>query len=445
MERYDRYKDSGVEWIGEIPEGWVTRRLKNFLDSVPHSIVDGPFGSDLKSDEYTDTGVPVTQLNNIKEGFHRVDSFKFVSESKAAQLSSHFVFPGDLLMAKMMPAGRTCIASSAYPKYLLSSDSIRIVIDSSVDRRFVCYAANCYCLAECELKSSGVTRIRINLSIVRNLSFVLPSLQEQKKIADYLDQKTAEIDSLIEKNEKSIELLEEYRKSVISEAVTKGLDPNVPMKDSGVDWIGDIPEGWGVNKLKFLAYIQGGSTPSKDNLDYWNGDIPWVSSGEVKSSVLFDTSQHVSDLALQKCNNVLFHPGSVVMVVRSGILKHTLPVALLMRPMTINQDVKAFVFNENIDPRFFIYFVNGLNDKLLLILKKDGSTVDNLDVDLVVNCSILQPSLREQKQIIDYLDEKTFQIDSLIDKKKQLIEKLQEYRKSLISECVTGKVKVPGA
>ena len=213
-------KDSGVEWIGEIPEGWVTRRLKNFLDNVPHSIVDGPFGSDLKSDEYTDTGVPVTQLNNIKEGFHRVDSFKFVSESKAAQLSSHFVFPGDLLMAKMMPAGRTCIASSAYPKYLLSSDSIRIVIDSSVDRRFVCYAANCYCLAECELKSSGVTRIRINLSIVRNLSFVLPSLQEQKKIADYLDQKTAEIDSLIDKKKQLIEKLTQYRKSLISECVT---------------------------------------------------------------------------------------------------------------------------------------------------------------------------------------------------------------------------------
>lgn len=213
-------KDSGVEWIGEIPEGWVTRRLKNFLDNVPHSIVDGPFGSDLKSDEYTDTGVPVTQLNNIKEGFHRVDSFKFVSESKAAQLSSHFVFSGDLLMAKMMPAGRTCIASSAYPKYLLSSDSIRIVIDSSVDRRFVCYAANCYCLAECELKSSGVTRIRINLSIVRNLSFVLPSLQEQKKIADYLDQKTAEIDSLIDKKKQLIEKLTQYRKSLISECVT---------------------------------------------------------------------------------------------------------------------------------------------------------------------------------------------------------------------------------
>lgn len=213
-------KDSGVEWIGEIPEGWVTRRLKNFLDNVPHSIVDGPFGSDLKSDEYTDTGVPVTQLNNIKEGFHRVDSFKFVSESKAAQLSSHFVFPGDLLMAKMMPAGRTCIASSAYPKYLLSSDSIRIVIDSSVDRRFVCYAANCYCLAECELKSSGVTRIRINLSIVRNLSFVLPSLQEQKKIADYLDQKTAEIDSLIDKKKQLIEKLTQYRKSLISKCVT---------------------------------------------------------------------------------------------------------------------------------------------------------------------------------------------------------------------------------
>ena len=430
MERYDRYKDSGVEWIGEIPEGWVTRRLKNFLDSVPHSIVDGPFGSDLKSDEYTDTGVPVTQLNNIKEGFHRVDSFKFVSESKAAQLSSHFVFPGDLLMAKMMPAGRTCIASSAYPKYLLSSDSIRIVIDSSVDRRFVCYAANCYCLAECELKSSGVTRIRINLSIVRNLSFVLPSLQEQKKIADYLDQKTAEIDSLIEKNEKSIELLEEYRKSIISEAVTKGIDPNAPMKDSGVEWIGEIPEGWHVARFKQVVSLLDVSTSEKpdnvimlEDIESWTGKLISTS----------DPNNYKNGGKCFQKNDVLFSK-----------LRPYLAKAVYAPFSGVCSGEMLVLRSSSIDHKFLQYHLLSHNFIDEINAATYGAKMPRASWDIVGETQIAFPGLKKQKQIVSCLNEKTAQIDSLIDKKKQLIEKLTQYRKSLISECVTGKIKVPG-
>lgn len=277
-----------------------------------------------------------------------------------------------------------------------------------------------------------------------NSLIVLPSKLEQKNIADYLDRQTLIIDSLVQKTKKSIELLQEQRKSVISEAVTKGLDLNVPMKDSGIEWIGEIPEGWSISSLKYLASIKGGSTPSKSNPAFWGGEIPWVSSQEVKLSRLTDTSQHITQEALDYCSNVVFPAETVVMVVRSGILKHTLPVSILDKPMTINQDIKAVQFFRDSQSAFFYYFVKGLNNALLHELCKDGSTVDNLDIDLLSRCPIIQPPIDEQTAIVNYLDQKTSEIDSLIEKKKQLVEKLQEYRKSLISECVTGKVKVPG-
>lgn len=213
-------RDSGVEWIGEMPEAWVICRMKVMLASIPHALSDGPFGSDMKSDEYQESGVPITQLNNIKEGVHKDDSFKYISSEKAETLSSHYVYPGELLMAKMMPAGRTCLVSNAYPKYVLSSDSIRIVPSKEVDRRFLCYAANAYSVVEAELMSKGSTRVRISLSIVRNMRFAIPLFSEQQRIADYLDERCDAIDSIIDTRTKQLERLEDYRKALIFAYVT---------------------------------------------------------------------------------------------------------------------------------------------------------------------------------------------------------------------------------
>lgn len=431
MERYDRYRDSGVEWIGEIPSNWKILPLKycyNFKTG---------FTPDTKQYEYYDPNgydwATISDLggSEIRNTETRI-SQRFVDEFNPVP-----ILKGSLLYSFKLSAGKVAFAG----KDLFTNEAIASFLPNNPCLCFLKYSS--YLISFAANENIYGAKL-LNASLIKNALMVFPPISVQEKIASFLDEKTSVIDSLIQKNEKSIELLQDYRKSVISEAVTKGLDPNVPMKDSGVEWIGEIPEGWSISSLKYLASIKGGSTPSKSNPAFWGGEIPWVSSQEVKLSRLTDTSQHITQEALDYCSNVVFPAETVVMVVRSGILKHTLPVSILDKPMTINQDIKAVQFFRDSQSAFFYYFVKGLNNALLHELCKDGSTVDNLDIDLLSRCPIIQPPIDEQTAIVNYLDQKTSEIDSLIEKKKQLVEKLQEYRKSLISECVTGKVKVPG-
>ena len=208
-------------------------------------------------------------------------------------------------------------------------------------------------------------------------------------------------------------------------------------KDSSVEWIGEIPERWKVAPLCSLCSISGGATPSKDRLDYWNGDIPWVSSQEVKSSHLRDTSLHITREAIESCSTDVYPTGSVVVVVRSGILKHTLPAAIIDAPMSVNQDIKALEFKSFTTANYFLQYVFGMNDHLLRHLSKEGATVDNLDVHLFSKCPVVFPSIKEQQAIVDYLDTKTTEIDALVVDCEREVELLREYRKAVISEAVT--------
>ena len=447
MERYEAYKDSGVEWVGEIPEGWAVLRLKSLLSSVPHALADGPFGSDMKSEEYQDSGVPITQLNNIKEGIHKDDAFKYVTEEKAATLSSHFIYPGELLMAKMMPAGRTCIASAAFPKYLLSSDSIRIVPVDEIDRRFLCYAANAYANIEAELLSTGTTRVRINLGIVRNMQFAIPPLNNQRAIADYLDTKTAEIDALVADCEREVGLLREYRKAVISEAVTKGLDPDAPMKDSGVEWIGEIPAHWDAGKLLRHARLESGHTPSKLHPEWWVEEectIPWVTTQDVhrfrdgRITSIDDSELHVSQIGLDNSSARLLPAGTVALS-RTASVGFSIVLSV---PMASSQDFADWVPDEQLDSFYLLYSLRSM-EKVFKQLQM-GSTHKTIYMPDIMKLTVAYPPIEEQRKIAAFLDTKTDEIDSLIEAKEQMADKLREYRKSLISEAVTGKFKVPG-
>jgi len=215
-----KMKDSGVEWIGEIPEHWDIKCLKYLAASEKNSIVDGPFGSDMKNEEYVDEGVPIIQLNNIGEGVHKLNNLKYITEEKANGLKRHTIYPREIVIAKMMPAGRAAIVSSRFNKYIVSSDSIRLKLNSNSLNNFIVYCLNIYAKNEAEIQSTGTTRSRINLSIVKNLHLAVPCLTEQKQIADYLDKKCASIDKAILNKEKLIEKLTEYKKSLIYECVT---------------------------------------------------------------------------------------------------------------------------------------------------------------------------------------------------------------------------------
>jgi type I restriction enzyme S subunit len=215
------------------------------------------------------------------------------------------------------------------------------------------------------------------------------------------------------------------------------LGPYPTYKDSGVEWLGEIPAHWEVKRLKRLAELLGGGTPQKDNLEYWRGDIPWVSPKDMKSSVILDTEDHITAQAVKESATRLVPAGSVLVVVRSGILVHSIPVAIADREVALNQDLKALILSPEITAKYLMYLISGMQHELLLGWKKEGATVESLELDLVECTPTPLPAIPEQRAIAAFLDRETEKLDSLVAKKERLIELLQEKRAALITRAVT--------
>ncbi len=209
-------------------------------------------------------------------------------------------------------------------------------------------------------------------------------------------------------------------------------------KDSGVGWLGDVPEHWGVPRLKDIASFSGGGTPSRENLAYWNGDIPWVSPKDMRTERILSAEEGITESGLRASAATLLPPGRVIMVVRSGILKHTIPVAINEASVALNQDMKALQFNEerclNL---FFLRWVQGLNDQLLHHWAKQGATVESIEHAYLANTTVALPSLAEQDAIVAFLDRETAKIDALVAEQRRLMELLKEKRQAVISSAVT--------
>ena len=227
----------------------------------------------------------------------------------------------------------------------------------------------------------------------------------------------------------------------IEEQQTRRAFPRYPAyKDSGVEWLGQIPAHWEVKRLKFVVSFHGGGTPSKDNLNYWNGDIPWVSPKDMKAESITDTEDHITGDAVADSATRVIQPGAVLIVVRSGILRHSLPVAINIRPVALNQDMKALIPNRSLEASYLKYLIAGHQSTLLVQWRKEGATVESIEHEPLVNTSCPFPSPLEQKAITDFLDRETAKIDALVAKKERLIQLLQEKRTALISHAVTKGV-----
>ncbi|HBO3266960.1 TPA: restriction endonuclease subunit S [Pseudomonas aeruginosa] len=214
--------------------------------------------------------------------------------------------------------------------------------------------------------------------------------------------------------------------------------PYPAYKGSGVEWLGQVPEHWQLRRLKHMARFSGGGTPSRDNPDFWNGDIPWVSPKDMKSEFITGAEECITAAGLSGSSSSMVPAKRVLMVVRSGILKHTIPVAINDVPVALNQDMKAiWLDSDYLSARFLMRWVQGLNDDLLKIWLKQGATVESIEQDYLADTLMPVPPVSEREHIVQYLDRETARIDALIEKKTRFIELLREKRQALITHAVT--------
>ncbi|EOI6460639.1 restriction endonuclease subunit S [Vibrio cholerae] len=428
---YPEYKNSGIEWLGEIPTHWKVNSVKRLTDFqvgwTPSTGKDENFVgenlwaniSDLKSKYLDDTAKRISDI--------------------AAQTASMDITPkGSLLYSFKLSVGAVSFAN----KDMYTNEAIASFLSTSkLPLSYLYYSLPIFVIENAATNIYGAKIL--NQELIKNAKLIEPTYFEAEKIANFLDHETAKIDTLIAKQEKLIELLKEKRQAVISHAVTKGLNPQAPMKDSGVEWLGEVPEHWEVTPLKHLCRFSGGGTPTKDNLSYWtNGTIPWVSPKDMKSLRVTQTCDYITEKAVVESSTNYVDSGALLMVVRSGILQRTIPVAINDVVVTLNQDMKALKFNNKMAVDFALYFIVGNEKALLLEWSKEGATVESIEHEYLANGLLSVPPLSEQLFIVQYLSAEMEKFSQLETKASLGIELLKERKTALISAAVTGKIDV---
>jgi type I restriction enzyme S subunit len=369
---------------------------------------------------------------------------------KLSEVSSGYTYlaEGDVCIAKITPCfenGKGAIVRGLINGVAFATtEVIPLRCKTSCDTQYLYYlltSAPFNKQAEGSMYGAGGQK-RVADSFVANYHFSSPSLPEQKQIAKFLDHETAKIDLLIEKQQALIALLKEKRQAVISHAVTKGLNPNAKMKDSGVEWLCQVPERWKVKPLKYLMSLTSGGTPSKANLAYWDGAVPWASSKDLKSEELFDTQDHITQKALNDRAAELVPSGSILTVVRGMILQHTFPVVVARVPMAINQDLKSILPASEVDADFLSWLLRGASDVVLSSTDEAGHGTKVLRMETWLAIQVPVPPLKEQAAIVTEVVKGLGQLDTLNADAGKAIELMQERRTALISAAVTGKIDV---
>jgi len=409
-----------------VPDRWDVKRLK-YCARLINEKVDG-----------RDSELPYTGLEHVESWTGR----RIPSDERSGGDGQASRFrPGDVLFGKLRPYLAKVLRAAEEG---VCTGELLVLRPRAVIQDFLFY----FMLAPdfigvVDASTYGAKMPRASWDFIGNQPVLVPPEDEQRAIAAFLDRETARIDALIAKKERQIELLQEKRTAVISHAVTRGLDPNVKMKDSGIEWLGEIPQHWTTIRLKYAFRFISGGTPPTGDLRYWNGDLPWVSPKDMKTLYLTDTQDHITEGAVRESATDIVPEGAVLLVMRSGILRHSIPVGVARKRMAINQDLKGLIPRTGeLLPEYFARFVEGYQAQLLTEWRKEGATVESLEYGLVANFEMLVPPCNEQRAIAAFLDRETARIDALIGKLRTSIDRLREYRTALISAAVTGKIDV---
>lgn len=429
---YPAYRESGLEWLDRLPVRWSESRIFGHFEETNSR---GGSKSEL---------LAVSQAHGVMpQSEYEIMLGRRLSQQTSEDYSNYKrVRKGDLIYNKMRMwqgaigvAPQDGIVSPAYitfrPRHSHFSD----------------FWAELFrihpFLVEVNRRSQGICddQNSCNYDDFRQIVVPVPPSDEQVAIIASLNRITTRIDALISKKTEFIELLTKKRQTLITHAVTKGLNPNVKMKDSGVEWIGEVPENWSMSKLGYEVVECGGKTPSTENPDYWDGDIPWVTPKDMKVDVIIDSIDKITKTAVEECGMSFIQAGSILVVVRGMILAHSFPVAQTANAVTINQDMKALVPGKRLLPTYLKLILQGSKTFVVNVLVAEaahGTRV--LRTDIWRQLPIPLPTINEQQQIIDQVSSITKKFNRVMSLTQHSIDLLRKRRSALITAAVTGQI-----
>jgi type I restriction enzyme S subunit len=420
---YPKYINSGVAWMGDVPEHWVPIRFKHRL---------------LEKKKVSNSGLDAGSIS-----FGRV-IFK-VAENLAPETKASYqeVLAGEFLINPLnmnydLLSLRTALSAI---DVVVSTGYIVIRSEDNLVKRYIRWLLQEFDVAHMKTLGSGV-RQTINYMDIGNSFFYEPPKDEQQKIANFLDHETAKIDTLIDKQQQLITLLKEKRQAVISHAVTKGLNPKAPMRDSGVEWLGEVPAHWTLPKIKWFYETESGGTPNTSNFEgyYQDGEIPWIRTTDLNNGDLYETPLAITDKAVADSACSILPVNSVLVAMYGGagtIGKHS----LLKFESTINQAVCAILPIEKIDPEYMHLYVEFYRPYWMV--GAEGTRKDpNINQEVVRELMVPCPPSNEQIDIVRVTKKKLTVIDEIVFKSESNIQLMQERRTALISAAVTGKIDV---
>lgn len=434
MKRYEKYKNSGVQWIGKVPSHWNMAKLKYdfhiYAGATPKTenpiYWDGDIiwitPADYKtSDKYVSQG----KRTISKEGYQ--------------SCNTQIVPKGSLIFSKRAPIGTIAIAVNE----LCTNQGCLSCVPKDVSSTYFFYIISVSTEAF-ELLGYGATFKEISANDFANVKLPLPPLSEQQAIASYLDAKTKPIDDIIAKREKQIELLEVMKSAIVSRTVTKGLNPDAKMKDSGIDWIGEVPEEWEISKVKYIANVCGrigyrGYT-TNDLVSAGEGALTIGGKHITHNYLNLSDPDYISWEKYYESPEIMLEKGDIVMSQRgslgkSALIDREIGEATINPSLVILKRIKA-------NGIFLHYYLisNMMQDYINLI--NTATAVPMISQNQIENIPVALPPLSEQQAIASYLDSETSKIDTRIAKRRKQIELLQEYKQALITAAVTGKIDV---
>lgn len=436
LPRYPEYKDSGVAWLGVVPGHWDVLALSRVL-AAP--ITDGPHTTPV----FIDDGIPFLSVDGIQDGELVFDGCRHISAdnhyefSKKAKPSRN-----DILMGKAASIGKiarvkTDMEFSIWSPLALIRPNVTACIPT-----FLEYTLKSKWLqAQIEALANSNTQLNIGMKDIPKLRLSLPPITEQTAIATFLDRETAKIDGLIAEQEKLITLLAEKRQATISHAVTKGLNPDVPMKNSGAVWVGIVPAHWDVRRVKDVSRLESGHTPSKQFPEYWeNCEIPWVSLNDSKylaaNDYISDTAVKINELGLANSSARVL-PSATVVFTRDATIGLA---AITTRPMAVSQHLIAWCPTGQMESKYLLRVFNAMKNHLDSYTF--GATIKTIGMGDVKTLVTPVPPIAEQVEIVRFIDIETARLETLTTEATRGIALLKERRSALISAAVTGKIDV---